>query len=49
MNKFKLKIGYMLLDIDDWFARKNIYFDWFSKDKDNHVSILCRLAFNLIF
>ena len=49
MNRFKYKLGSLLLDMDDWFARIHIHFDLFVKDKDNHVSFLSRWGFKLIF
>ena len=51
MKTLKYKLGSLLLNIDDWFARYHIYFDIFtkSKDRDNHVSFLCRWGFALIF
>lgn len=45
----KKRLGYLLLNIDDWFARRKIYFNWFAKDKDSHVNFLCRWGFALIF
>ena len=39
-------LGNSLLNIDDWFARRHIYFN---KDKENHISFLCRWGFALIF
>lgn len=49
MRKIRYNVGYFLLDIDDWFAERKIFFDWFVKDKENHVSLLSRIGFNLIF
>jgi len=41
-------LGFLLLDIDDWFAKRNIYFDFLIKDKENHVNFLCRWGIRLI-
>lgn len=49
MSKFKVNLGYLLLTIDDWFSVIHICFNPFVKDKDNHISFLCRWGFNLIF
>lgn len=43
------KIGHFLLDLDDWFAGKGIYFNLFGKNEDEHVSILAVWGFNLLF
>ena len=48
MNSLKYKLGNLLLNMDDYFARHNIYFDLFIKDKDNHVNLLCKWGFNLV-
>lgn len=34
----------MILNIDDWFAKRKIYFTFGSKDP-NHVSFLCKLGY----
>lgn len=47
-RKFKLNLGYVILHIDDWFADKGVFFDWFVKDKDNYVSFLCRWGFDIV-
>ena len=49
MKNIYKSLGHLLLDIDDWFARRHIYFTLFAKDKENHVSLLCRWGFALIF
>lgn len=49
MRKIKYNLGFFLLDIDDWFAKRKIYFNWFVKDKASHVSFLSRVGFDLIF
>jgi hypothetical protein len=49
MNKLKTHLGYLLLTIDDLFAKHHIHFNLFVKDKDNHINFLCRWGFNLIF
>lgn len=38
------RLANLLFNIDDWFAKRNIYFDFGAKDKDNHVNFLCRLG-----
>ena len=43
------KLGYLLLDLDDWFAGKGIYFNPFNKDESEHVSILAVWGFDLLF
>ena len=43
------KIGHFLLDLDDWFAGKGIYFNLFGKNEDRHASILAVWGFNLLF
>ena len=43
------KIGHFLLDLDDWFAEKGIYFNLFGKNEDRHASILAVWGFNLLF
>jgi hypothetical protein len=43
----KRKLGLLLLDIDDWFAKRKIYYSFFSKN-DNHVNFICKLAFKLL-
>jgi hypothetical protein len=48
MCKIKHWLGCKLLDIDDWFARRKIYFSMLSKDKENHVNFLCRWALKLL-
>ena len=49
IKRFKIRLGYLFLDVDDWFAKKHIYFNFFSKNKETHVNFLCRWGFNLIF
>ena len=44
----KIKLGYLLLDIDDWFAKRHIYFNLFVKDKENQVSFLSRWGYDLV-
>ena len=39
------KLGYLLLDLDDWFTG----FNPFNKDESEHVSILAVWGFNLLF
>ena len=43
------KIGYFLLDLDDWLAGKGIYFNLLGKNEGEHVSILAVWGFNLLF
>ena len=43
------KIGHFLLDLDDWFTGKGIYFNLFGKNEGEHVSILAVWGFNLLF
>jgi len=45
---FKFELGMLLLSLDDWLGTKHIYFDLFVKDKENHVSFLCRWGFRLV-
>ena len=42
------KIGYFLLNLDDWFAGIGIYFNLFDKNKNKHISILAVWGFNLL-
>ena len=49
MGSFRCRLGVLLIDLDDWFTKKNIHFDWFVKDKGNHVSFLSRWGFDLWF
>lgn len=43
----KIIIALWFLDLDDWLAEKNIFLNWFTKDKDNHVSWLARVGFRI--
>lgn len=45
--KMRMIIALWFLDLDDWFAEKNIFLNWFTKDKDNHVSWLARVGFRI--
>lgn len=47
-KKFKYNLGYILLEIDDWFAKREIFFNWFIKDKENHVSLLGKTGLGLM-
>jgi hypothetical protein len=49
IKNLKYNVGNILLNIDDWFAKRHIYFTLFVKDKENHVSFLSRWGFALIF
>ena len=42
-------LGILLIDIDDWFAKRKIYFNWFAENKEDHVNFLCKWAFDLLF
>ncbi len=43
----RMTIALWFLDLDDWLAKKNIFFDWFVEDKDNHVSWVAKVGFRI--
>ena len=49
MRELRIKLGMWLLELDDWFASKGIYFNWFKKDNPNFVNFLCKWGFWLTF
>lgn len=47
--KMREKLAEKILNLDDWFARRGIYFNYFNKNDKEHISFLTRLGFKLWF